>query len=208
MRCTFLIWISLWTGSRHMKLLAAHQHASGSAHIQCVWWGSVFMLYDFPIWLGLFCIRLHISLTHHQCTDPCFPCLPVNIDLIKAIIVNGLHLYSAFQHLHSTPKRFTMASHSPIHSHTGGCCHARCSQAHWEQFGIQCLNQGHRYMDSWSWDSNHRPFIIGQLHTIYYIKKKIFCLYFFTTNLLVNESIYKPRKQKQENKREGISGIS
>lgn len=29
----------------------------------------------------------------------------------------GLHSFSAFQHLHDIPKRFTMASQSPTHSH-------------------------------------------------------------------------------------------
>ena len=35
-------------------------------------------------------------------------------------------------------------SNSYIHSHTdGGGCHARCRPAHWEQFGVQYLAQGH-----------------------------------------------------------------
>lgn len=55
----------------------------------------------------------------------------VNMDCHMYIsMINGLHSCCSFQHLHGTPKRFTTAFHSPVHTthlHTlmGGCCHAR-----------------------------------------------------------------------------------
>ena len=36
-----------------------------------------------------------------------------------------------------------LAPKIPIHTPVGGCCHARCCQAHWRQVRVQCLAQGH-----------------------------------------------------------------
>ncbi len=59
-----------------------------------------------------------------------------------ALMVNGLHLYSAF-----FQSALQFASHSPIHAHTytpmAVHYHARCWPDHREQFGVQCFAQGH-----------------------------------------------------------------